>query len=106
MAGRIELITGPMFSGKTSELLRRKDSLGEGMLLLPVLVPPEITRLKAQKRITHDGKAYLVKGSEDLKADIEIIRRDWPKENVLLCIDEVQFFPPDVVPAIERAAWE
>lgn len=104
MAGRIELITGPMYSGKTTELLRRKNS--EGMLLLPVFVPPEITRLKVQKRKTHDGKAYLVKGSEDLKDDIEVIRRDWPKENVLLCIDEVQFFPPDVVPVIEKAARE
>lgn len=109
MAGRIELITGPMCSGKSKELLMRRDIYNKTMLSRPVLMPP-LFGTAGRKLFTHkmhDGQEYTAWRVEDMAATFEETRRNFGEDKrFVIAIDEVQFFPPEVVLIIERAARE
>ena len=53
MVGRIEVITGCMFSGKSTELLRRLHDVENKFILLK---PKLDTRYSLDEVITHSGK--------------------------------------------------
>lgn len=52
-AGRLEVICGPMFAGKTTELLRRLGADERAVLCKPA----HDTRYDAQAAVTHDGRS-------------------------------------------------
>ncbi|HHV61128.1 MAG TPA: thymidine kinase [Firmicutes bacterium] len=107
MAGRIELITGPMFSGKTTELLMRKDYHQRSIVRsTKVLVPTLLGQKEWIDLETHDGRQYQARCCADLEKLFLQMHDHKCKLPVLVSIDEVQFFPPEVVPVIERAARE
>lgn len=119
MAGRIELITGPMFAGKTSELVQRMFRYGKRgyqYVIVPSVVPTKNGYIG-----THNNHWILAEKSGDLEATfVRIFQSEEnralaknpdgiyvPGENPLaVAIDEVQFFPPDIVPVVEKAARE
>lgn len=110
--GRIELITGPMFAGKSKELWMRHGFYANkvGLIASPVFVPglfvsggPELKMVRVQM---HDGGTYIGKRAEDLQVEFDYLRERWPGKLLVVCIDEVQFFPLEVVPVIEKAARE
>lgn len=117
MTGRIELITGPMFSGKTKELLMRRKAYNQPGISHPMIIVPQLIAecgvasivFSEDVRIfqTHDEHLYygLVCSPEELPTKIGELCGP-PKPPATLCIDEVQFFPPEVIPVIERAAKE
>ncbi|HHY45745.1 MAG TPA: hypothetical protein GX506_00400, partial [Firmicutes bacterium] len=106
MAGRIELITGPMFAGKTKELLMRREQHGRMLLTPPVRIPRVLGTEREAFRFTHDGRPYNAISCDNLVFEIHRLREDWEYRPMVFAIDEVQFFPPEVVPVIERAARE
>mmetsp|Transcript_13894 Transcript_13894/g.35912 ORF Transcript_13894/g.35912 Transcript_13894/m.35912 type:complete len:325 (+) Transcript_13894:261-1235(+) len=54
--GRLELITGPMFAGKTSELIKRAAMAEEDGAMNTVIVKSKIdNRYSADEIVTHDG---------------------------------------------------
>ena len=74
-SGRIEVIFGPMFAGKTTELLRRcqvAESAGRSVMLIK---SSSDTRYAAAEAVTHDG-ARRVRAAGPTRADRPGARRD------------------------------
>ena len=91
--GRLEVLAGCMFAGKTRALLARVRALrdeGHGVWLLkPVLD----TRYSTTDVVSHDG--------EHLPADIVRLNgTPWPYDARIVAIDEAQFLTPEAVPIV------
>lgn len=111
--GRIEVITGPMFAGKTEELMRRVRRATIAGLRVLVVNHALDDRRGASTVSSHAGgriPARSVNGSADLWRLVD--GADGPDRNDgtgggtldLLAIDEAQFFGADLVPvAIDLA---
>ena len=98
-AGRIEVICGSMFSGKTEELIRRLKRAEFANLKVEIFKPSVDTRYSKEQVISHDSNAILstpVDSSESillLAQDVNVIG-----------IDEVQFFDENIVEVCVRLA--
>ena len=98
-AGRIEVICGSMFSGKTEELIRRLKRAEFANLKVEIFKPSIDTRYSKEQVISHDSNAILstpVDSSESillLAQDVNVIG-----------IDEVQFFDKNIVEVCVRLA--
>lgn len=96
--GRIEVICGPMFSGKTEELLRRfkRANIAKQKTLL---VKPSIdTRYSETEVVSHNktaAKAVVLKRSRDILDHVE----QGGEPVHVVAIDEAQFFD-DELPAV------
>ena len=93
--GRLEVICGPMFSGKTEELLRRvRRSL---IAKLPTLLvkPATDTRYAVGDVVSHDKTAMpsvVVENASDILNVLEVDGRP----SLVVAIDEAQFFSDDL----------
>lgn len=96
--GHIELILGPMFAGKSTELLRRARRYGHAKQRVLLVKPACDTRYGALRVSTHDMQSQDAVPLETLGAVWE--RRD---EFDVLAVDEGQFFP-DLAAACVRLA--
>lgn len=87
--GFIEVICGPMFSGKTTELIRRIEFLKSYNIKFLVFKPSIDNRYSGKAEITtHDLKFYpslLINRSEEILSFVE-------KDTEMIVIDEAQFF--------------
>lgn len=99
-AGRIELICGSMFSGKTEELIRRLRRAKIAQQKVQVFKPKIDDRYAVSKVASHNGldfEAVPVENAADIPALL--------KEGVTVVgIDEVQFFDEDIVRWAEELA--
>ncbi len=89
MEGKIEIITGCMFSGKSTELLHRLQTSSKNFLLIK---PKLDTRYDKRNVITHSGKkesAIIVNSVSEIFEKLQGIK--------ILGIDEAQFFSPRIV---------
>lgn len=89
MVGRIEVITGCMFSGKSTELLRRLHNVDNKFILLK---PKLDTRYSLDKVITHSGEkksAFVVNNVSEIFNSLNDIK--------IIGIDEAQFFSYSIV---------
>ena len=87
--GKIHLILGPMYSGKTTELLRlyrRYYLAGKKCLLIKHKAD---TRYDSEYIVTHDNQKYKAINTEKLR---DIIQVKDVTEAEVLCIDEIQFY--------------
>jgi thymidine kinase len=90
--GGLEVLCGPMFSGKTDELIARVRESGRAI----VFKPSVDTRHPSDRVVSHSGaavEAVSVTGSAELLeavADVDLV-----------AIDEVQFFDAGLVEAVE-----
>ena len=82
----LEIITGPMFSGKTTELIRRVASLKKDSAMRLLVINHDFdTRCHEKQLRTHDGIVYpALKTSEIMLVDI--------RSYDVIAIDEAQFF--------------
>lgn len=89
MRGRLEVISGPMFSGKTEELISRL-RIAQGMGRMTKAYKPKIDGRYADDAIvSHKGnrfEAMPIESYTRIEADYEVIG-----------LDEVQFYEPGVV---------
>lgn len=99
-AGRIELICGSMFSGKTEELIRRLRRAKIAQQHVQVFKPLIDQRYSVSKVASHNGvdfEAVPVQKATDIPALL--------RENVTVVgIDEVQFFDEDIVDMVDSLA--
>lgn len=93
--GRIEIICGPMFSGKTEELLRRVRRAQIAKQPTVIFKPSTDTRWNPNAVRSHDSNelpSVLVKDSHEI--------REWmdrqPRHVPVVAIDEVQFFDDEL----------
>jgi thymidine kinase len=91
--GWIEVIVGPMFSGKSEELIRRvKRALIAGQRVV-VFKPRLDDRYHERQVVSHDGKrveAIPVESAQEMRPHLSPLPQ-------VVAVDEVQFFGPDLV---------
>lgn len=98
--GRIEVICGPMFAGKTEELLRRVRRAAIAGRRVTVVGHALDTRRGADRLASHVGiehPSLTASTAAELLAAI-------PGDAEIVAIDEAQFFGPDLVDAATELA--
>ena len=98
--GWIEVICGPMFSGKSEELIRRLKRAAIARQPLQIFKPKIDDRYHETKIVSHSEhsiEAIAVAGSADVARLVEPATR-------VVGIDEVQFFDAEIDSVMERLA--
>ncbi|MBP5694161.1 MAG: thymidine kinase [Bacilli bacterium] len=98
--GSIEVICGPMFAGKSEELLRRINRLIYAKKSFVVFKPSIDNRYSDNEVVSHNKKSYKAISLSSSK-DIEKYIND---KTEVVCIDEVQFFDKEIINIIESLA--
>lgn len=98
--GWIEVITGPMFAGKTEELIRRVKRMEYAKKHFVVFKPSIDNRYSKTSVVSHNQKALeaisISHGSD--------IKRHLKKETQAVVLDEVQFFDETLLKYLEELA--
>ncbi|WP_099212184.1 thymidine kinase [Thermococcus henrietii] len=105
--GFLEVITGPMFAGKTSELIKRIERQAYAKRKVALFKPSIDDRYSRSDVVAHNGlryRAYVVPTSEEgVRSIVELTRKEGFD---VIGIDEVQFFPMGIVDALNELADE
>ncbi|HSH02504.1 MAG TPA: thymidine kinase [Anaerolineae bacterium] len=91
--GRVELVCGSMFSGKTEELIRRVRRAVIARQNVQVFKPSLDNRYHAERVMSHNGMGV---EARPVDSSAEILALIAP-ETTVIAIDEVQFFDEGVV---------
>lgn len=95
--GSLEVICGPMFSGKSEELIRRLRRAGIAKQKIAVFKPELDTRRGIDRVTSHNGSAMDAQPIDDLAKILERVARE---DIEVVGIDEVQFFPHEIISVI------
>jgi len=98
--GKIELICGSMFSGKTEELIRRLRRSVIARQQVQVFKPLIDTRYHNERLTSHNGldfEAQPVESANEIEALLD-------PSTTVVAIDEVQFFQSEVIEVCEKLA--
>jgi thymidine kinase len=98
--GRVEVICGSMFSGKTEELIRRIRRASIARQHVQVFKPSIDDRYSLQHVSSHNGQnveAHSITSSQDI---IGLIHED----TTVIAIDEAQFFDDGVIGVVDTLA--
>lgn len=98
--GRVEVVCGPMFAGKTEELLRRVRRAAIAGRHVVVINHALDTRGGTDRLASHAGLAYPSVAAADPAAIEGIV----PDRTDVVAIDEAQFFGPALLRAVMRLA--
>jgi thymidine kinase len=98
--GRVELICGSMFSGKTEELIRRLRRAVIARQKVQVYKPLIDTRYHEEKVTSHNGLGFEAKPIGLAKE----ILTDLAPDTTVVAIDEVQFFDPEIIDVCDALA--
>jgi len=98
--GWLEVICGPMFAGKTEELLRRVNRFDYANIEYRIFKPAIDNRHAEEVVLSHNGvgkSAIVVERARDILAHVDA--------NVqAIAVDEVQFFDGEIVEVLEYLA--
>lgn len=98
--GGIEVVCGPMFSGKTEELIRRVKRAEIAKQRVQIFKPAIDTRYGEKEVVSHSAQS--IKSQPVQKAsDILVYLKDATR---VVAIDEIQFFDPAVVTIVKKLA--
>ncbi len=101
----LEIITGPMFSGKSTELIRMIKREGYAKKGIGLFKPAVDNRYSEDDVITHDGLKYPTFKIPTTKEGVESISKIVMDGNLkAIGIDEIQFFPDDIIELCEMLA--
>ena len=95
--GRLEVITGPMFCGKTDELLRRLRRAIIAKQKIQVFKPGFDIRYSNEKVTSHAGNEYNAYPVENI-SEVPTLLLD---DVTLVAIDEAQFFGEKIIDVIQ-----
>ena len=96
--GWIEVIVGPMFAGKTEELMRRVKRMEFAKKNYMIFKPNLDTRYSDCEIVSHNKKSMKATGIEHGSE----IKRHLKKETQAIVIDEVQFFDKSLIKYLKR----
>ncbi len=96
--GRLEVITGPMFCGKTDELLRRLRRAIIAKQKIQVFKPGFDVRYSSEKVTSHAGNEYEASPIENTTEISALLQNDV----TLVAIDEAQFFDEEIIPVVQN----
>ena len=100
--GRIELICGSMFSGKTEELIRRLRRAVIARQKVQVFKPALDDRYHIERVTSHNGLNFDARPVQTAQELLSLLE----PETTVVAIDEVQFLEADVIDVVERLADE
>ncbi len=106
VGGTIEVIAGPMFSGKTEELLRRLRRASLAKQAVTLFKPERDNRHDTTDVVSHDARrqsAHAVLNAVALETMLEQMV-DADEMPDVVGIDEVQFFDEEIVAVCNRMA--
>lgn len=98
--GIIEVITGPMYSGKSEELIKRIKILQFADIKILIVKQAFDTRFSRSEIVSRSGyklKTIVASNASD-------IEKAWKSEYKAIAIDEVQFFDKEIIPYIDKLA--
>ncbi|MDY0345661.1 MAG: thymidine kinase [Bacilli bacterium] len=98
--GWIEVVTGPMFAGKSEELIRRIKRLEYAKKNVLVFRPRIDNRYSLDEVVSHSNsrrKSIVIDGAKDI---LPYLRED----TYAVVIDEVQFLDAEIIPLSEHLA--
>ena len=95
--GRLEVITGPMFCGKTDELLRRLRRASIAKQKIQVFKPGFDIRYSNEKVTSHAGNEYNAHPVDNI-TEIHIHLLD---DVTVVAIDEAQFFGEEIIQVVQ-----
>ncbi|HET7626992.1 MAG TPA: thymidine kinase [Bacillales bacterium] len=98
--GRLEVICGSMFSGKSEELIRRVRRAQYGKLKTQVFKPVIDNRYSEAEVVSHNGiavEAIPVKRAKDVLTSLSTGVK-------VVAVDEIQFFDSTIVPVVQTLA--
>lgn len=98
--GSIEVICGPMFSGKTEELIRRVKRAQIAKQRVQIFKPAIDVRYDETKVVSHSSQSV---ESEPCASSVDILLK-LKDTTRIVAIDEVQFFDEDVVKIVQKLA--
>lgn len=96
----IEVICGPMFSGKTSELIRRVKLAQIARRKIQIFKPSIDNRYHESNVVSHSSMEV---SAVPVKSSLEILKRVFDSTEIV-AIDEVQFFDEDIVKVVQKLA--
>lgn len=97
--GRIEVICGSMFSGKTEELIRRMKRAIFARQKVEIFQPAMDTRYSEEDIVSHEGNS-IPSTPIDSSASILLMSQGYD----VIGIDEAQFFDPHIVDVCNQLA--
>ncbi len=98
--GRIEVVCGSMFSGKTEELIRRLRRAMFGRLRVQAFKPAIDRRYHDTQIVSHGAISLEAEVVTDAKTLLDRVRPD----TEVVGIDEVQFFGAELIAVVEALA--
>lgn len=98
--GSIELICGPMFSGKTEELIRRVKRAQIAKQRVQIFKPAIDVRYDDNKVVSHSSQSI---ESEPCDTSVDILLKIKDTTRIV-AIDEIQFFDEDIVKIVQKLA--
>lgn len=98
--GAIEVVCGPMFSGKTEELIRRVKRAQIAKQRVQIFKPAIDIRYDETKVVSHSSQ-HIMSEPVDRAIDILVRLKDHTR---IVAIDEVQFFDDDIVKVVSKLA--
>ncbi len=98
--GAIEVVCGPMFSGKTEELIRRVRRAQIARQKVQIFKPSIDTRYSEKEVVSHSSQS--VEG-EPVSSSLEILVK-LKDDTRIVAIDEVQFFDEKIVNVVNKLA--
>ena len=96
-SGTIEVICGPMFAGKSEELLRRINRLVYAKKKFLVFKPSIDNRYSETEVVSHNQHKYKAIALMDSKKILDYYENDLDA----ICIDEIQFFDEAIINVID-----
>ena len=96
----IEVICGPMFSGKTSELIRRVERAQIAKQRVQIFKPAIDVRYDSEGVVSHTSQ-FIKAEPVDSAIDILIRLKDSTR---IVAIDEVQFFDEGIITVVVKLA--
>lgn len=98
--GWLEVITGPMFAGKSEELIRRVKTLSYTKMKIIAFKPAIDDRYDKTAIASHDGTKYEAYAIKNAQSILELVKQD----TQVVAIDEIQFFDMSIVKICEELA--
>lgn len=99
-SGSIEVVCGPMFSGKTEELIRRVKRAQIAKQRVQIFKPAMDTRYADKEVVSHSSLAIK---AEPVESSVDILIRLKDSTRVV-AIDEVQFFDENIIKVVAKLA--
>jgi thymidine kinase len=100
ISGSIEVVCGPMFSGKTEELIRRVKRAQIARQKVQIFKPAIDNRYHETEVVSHSSLSI---EATPVNSSVEILQKVFDSTRVV-AIDEVQFFDENITVVVEKLA--